>query len=226
MPRPGKLHSRTGCLRCVARRKKCDERLPVCSDCQRIGLTCIWRGKNNLVTHLMSGNKVLNTTQAMMRVHDEQVDYPASPFAALNLSYPQKAVSCGHVPLRTETEHRLLQMLPGFLDMFILPRTRLLQPDYSHEYAVALQTSWVRNALVAFSAFVASARDSSLRLVAYENYQAAVRSVQQIVAWSTYTDVREELLIATLFLGLMEVMFTVLPSRHSNLAASSTTQRT
>lgn len=34
--------SRTGCLNCKIRRKKCDETRPVCKDCERFGKECVW----------------------------------------------------------------------------------------------------------------------------------------------------------------------------------------
>lgn len=37
-----RLHSRTGCVRCKLRRKKCDETKPVCLACQRNRFTCTW----------------------------------------------------------------------------------------------------------------------------------------------------------------------------------------
>ncbi|CAI7582168.1 unnamed protein product [Penicillium viridicatum] len=41
-PRLGHLKSRTGCQRCRARRVKCDESRPVCRDCHRHGMPCIY----------------------------------------------------------------------------------------------------------------------------------------------------------------------------------------
>lgn len=38
-----KLKSRTGCLTCLTRKKKCDELLPRCGQCERLGLSCIPR---------------------------------------------------------------------------------------------------------------------------------------------------------------------------------------
>jgi hypothetical protein len=40
--RPRRTRSKTGCLCCRLRRKKCDERKPVCRRCETGGLTCSW----------------------------------------------------------------------------------------------------------------------------------------------------------------------------------------
>ncbi|KAH7304452.1 fungal-specific transcription factor domain-containing protein [Stachybotrys elegans] len=40
LPKTGHTRSKAGCLSCRRRRKKCDEQLPVCGDCQRLRLEC------------------------------------------------------------------------------------------------------------------------------------------------------------------------------------------
>ena len=40
--RVGHRKSRTGCLKCRSRRVKCDETAPICANCQRLGLQCLY----------------------------------------------------------------------------------------------------------------------------------------------------------------------------------------
>ena len=40
MPRKGHTKSRAGCYNCKRRKVKCDEQLPGCSHCRRIGFSC------------------------------------------------------------------------------------------------------------------------------------------------------------------------------------------
>lgn len=40
-----RTHSKTGCLTCVFRKKKCDEGAPICGSCRRLKLTCVRRGE-------------------------------------------------------------------------------------------------------------------------------------------------------------------------------------
>jgi hypothetical protein len=42
--RPRQTRVKTGCLVCRLRRKKCDERKPICTGCQRNCLICSWAG--------------------------------------------------------------------------------------------------------------------------------------------------------------------------------------
>lgn len=42
-----RLRSKTGCVRCKLRRKKCDENKPVCHACKRNHLSCSWDTQNS-----------------------------------------------------------------------------------------------------------------------------------------------------------------------------------
>lgn len=37
-----RTHSKTGCITCKVRKKRCSEEKPVCSDCARLGYTCVY----------------------------------------------------------------------------------------------------------------------------------------------------------------------------------------
>ncbi|ODQ78200.1 hypothetical protein BABINDRAFT_162869 [Babjeviella inositovora NRRL Y-12698] len=41
-----KRRSKSGCVTCKIRKKKCDELRPTCGDCQRLGKACVWVGKD------------------------------------------------------------------------------------------------------------------------------------------------------------------------------------
>jgi transcriptional activator protein UGA3 len=43
--------SRTGCLSCRARRKRCDGRQPQCQTCIRLNLTCEWQPQRKIITN-------------------------------------------------------------------------------------------------------------------------------------------------------------------------------
>lgn len=46
--------SRTGCLTCRARRKRCDSRRPQCENCTRLNLSCEWQAQRKLVQDAIS----------------------------------------------------------------------------------------------------------------------------------------------------------------------------
>lgn len=43
---PIRKHSKTGCITCKVRKKRCSEDKPVCSDCDRLGFTCMYVPRN------------------------------------------------------------------------------------------------------------------------------------------------------------------------------------
>jgi transcriptional activator protein UGA3 len=49
--------SRTGCLTCRTRRKRCDNRGPQCANCIRLNLTCEWQPQRNLVAESSPASK-------------------------------------------------------------------------------------------------------------------------------------------------------------------------
>jgi Fungal specific transcription factor domain/Fungal Zn(2)-Cys(6) binuclear cluster domain len=56
--RPRKTRARSGCLCCRLRRKKCDERKPICSGCDRNKLLCSWAPKHGQVSDLGWRNRL------------------------------------------------------------------------------------------------------------------------------------------------------------------------
>jgi transcriptional activator protein UGA3 len=49
--------SRTGCLTCRTRRKRCDSRGPQCANCMRLNLTCEWQPQRKLVVESSPASK-------------------------------------------------------------------------------------------------------------------------------------------------------------------------
>ncbi|KAJ4314140.1 hypothetical protein N0V94_006599 [Neodidymelliopsis sp. IMI 364377] len=48
--------SRTGCLTCRARRKRCDNRRPQCENCTRLNLSCEWQAQRKLIQETTSNS--------------------------------------------------------------------------------------------------------------------------------------------------------------------------
>ncbi|KAF9691554.1 hypothetical protein EKO04_010235 [Ascochyta lentis] len=48
--------SRTGCLTCRARRKRCDNRRPHCENCTRLNLSCEWQAQRKLIQDAASNS--------------------------------------------------------------------------------------------------------------------------------------------------------------------------
>ncbi|KAK2743504.1 hypothetical protein FQN57_004801 [Myotisia sp. PD_48] len=52
LSRPRRSRTKTGCLCCRLRRKKCDEERPACQNCQKRGLVCSWLGSKEFAWRL------------------------------------------------------------------------------------------------------------------------------------------------------------------------------
>lgn len=89
--------------------------------------------------------------------------------------------------------------------MLASPKAQNYHIDHSHVFTVALQNLRVRDALVAFTAFMMSPRIGSLRAYAYKHYNMAVGYVQREISNQRHVDKVDELLVITVFLGMMEV---------------------
>jgi transcriptional activator protein UGA3 len=50
--------SRTGCLSCRARRKRCDGRQPQCQTCLRLNITCDWQTRRKIVAETTSNARI------------------------------------------------------------------------------------------------------------------------------------------------------------------------
>lgn len=74
--------SRKGCLTCRSRKRKCDEVKPICSECNRLGLKCVWaksdregRNKSRHDPHALRIDEVYNEEFGVIKVVRGKVDY-------------------------------------------------------------------------------------------------------------------------------------------------------
>lgn len=68
IPRKGHTKSRRGCLNCKRRKVKCQETLPECDHCRRIGLVCEYPDNSHKL--LPEPVKALNSTPMMFSMED------------------------------------------------------------------------------------------------------------------------------------------------------------
>ena len=69
-PRKGHTKSRKGCLTCKRRRVKCQETLPECGNCQRLGLTCQYPNVTRTLTVTPSPSPALQSTPTQFSMDD------------------------------------------------------------------------------------------------------------------------------------------------------------
>lgn len=135
-----KLKSKTGCLTCLTRRKKCDEALPKCGSCRRLHLACVPRG--GVAGSGGSGNLVVNTSLRVALLRG--VGASPTPSPALN--------SADHEPFRNDFERRVTLHCH---DLFNGLCSALAEPTY-HNLDIlrrmCCRSRLVRGAVVAYSA--------------------------------------------------------------------------
>lgn len=163
----------------------------------------MWKNAVHQSVHFFHVNKSLAILETTLRVKDENCDYDIH-LTTLRHTPLGKALS-GFAAIRNDVEHGLISRLSGFLTMLSPARKEAVVESHNHVFAIGLQDLWVRNALVAFAAFAFSARDESLRGLAYNAYQRSIKEVQTRILLPNYAAYSEELLVATMFLGLVEV---------------------
>ncbi|KAF2144891.1 uncharacterized protein K452DRAFT_305852 [Aplosporella prunicola CBS 121167] len=199
---PPRLRTKTGCLTCRKRKKKCDERRPECQICSRLSLACIWDDS----PHEESCNG--EQSAAACRNGDDarptarELLYLAATYAA----QPAKALRA--TPgLRNENEQKLfVYMAEEYMPMLVREYTDPTFADQSHVLTVALGDPCVMDSLLANAClFLASADESySNNDAALKFYAKAVRGLRQNLQDLQVTEADDALLISTTFLGLYE----------------------
>ncbi|KAI5805696.1 fungal-specific transcription factor domain-containing protein [Geopyxis carbonaria] len=215
--------TRSGCVTCKQRRKKCDELLPTCSDCRRLGLVCERPSSVSVAGTGTAGKAVVRvrrsssassgrrphisphaTTLAQVQAHAHAHSNATSTFPHLLLSTlytsctPQEQHLLQHY---THVVSRSLSVVPDDLNAFIT----VFVP-------MALQQPALRYALLGLSATHLKRLHSSFASVATHYRQLAITQANLLlssssssIAVSSADDSVTEGLAAILFLTLQSV---------------------
>lgn len=164
-------------------------------------MNCLWRGDDKARFYLPV-NTALSKVDAIVRARDETCiyAYDIPPSAS-----PHYILSPGYKGIRNETEEMLLTKLGTFLTMLSPSKQDMITASNTHLFCVGLEELWVRDALVAFAAFAFSPRYSNLRSISYKAYERAICQVQYQIRRFDWFEHGDKLLIASLFLGMIEV---------------------
>ena len=212
LPRlPSSLTSICGLTR--RRRKKCDEALPTCGDCARLGLTCLRPSHNPSQNTMRStspstrcsvssagSSSSSSSSSAVARYYLPLPTLQASPFVLYDGSSTQELHLLQHY---THAVARALSVVPDEINAFI----SLFVP-------MALQQPALRHALLGLSAThlkrarsgsaSASASTSEFEVAAVEHQACALALASRLLHLGTH-DAAMEGLAAVLFLCLQEV---------------------
>lgn len=178
---PVRLKSKSGCLTCVARKKKCDEKVPRCGHCERLGLAC--------------------------RSRSTQVHAPVTSTNMREKSVsPQFAISSGYPPFANDLERRITLASSKILSPFV---SRVAVAGFSDMPLLGrfcVQNRLVREAIVAFSLACDPCASETHYKISLRGYQRCIAGLQGVQAHTSQnTEESIFLLTAICFLGLLEV---------------------
>lgn len=182
--RTSALRSKTGCLTCIARRKKCDERRPVCGDCHRLGLKCVSREG--------------------VRRKDEPHSIVTS---ATCVRVQTWTLSNGYQRFHDEAERRLSVECPSVLGAFVSQVAGDEYRNLTFLTNAAIRDVWVRQAVVAFSAaFQPADHDHrSMKEICLRNYHACTQNIRKSLSGPSSYWEADNMIISLTLLGIMEV---------------------
>ncbi|KAF2206796.1 hypothetical protein CERZMDRAFT_119213 [Cercospora zeae-maydis SCOH1-5] len=184
-PERRKLKSKTGCLTCVARRKKCDETPIRCSHCARLNLACMWREGIN-------GNRPRAITSTTLKGGKGPILH-----ATITNGYP---------PFRSELEKQLSMEAPRVLSALV---SCVASPEFRHASMLgtfSTSSCLVRHAIVAFSAHTSGPRSEDSYRLSLKSYQNCITELKSTLSHNVQSSVEQDnhALVAMMFLGLLE----------------------
>lgn len=220
--RPTKsLRTKKGCTICRDRRKKCDERRPICATCERLGLKCQFPNPATLQDRRERGSvnsrwapKVIES-QAQASVSSPSTDNdleiisspsPKSEYAndVLNPSlYPSYfgIVSSARIFLRTNREvHLSTHYFESFLPDNILPEA---YTNFSRIYIG--EEPELRDSMLACSSIHLANRSQQPPVEALKYYTRAVSALRRRLVVGKVNGSEDWLLVTTILLHCFEV---------------------
>ncbi|KAF7192240.1 hypothetical protein HII31_06272 [Pseudocercospora fuligena] len=187
---PAKLKSRSGCLTCVTRKKKCDEAKngspPKCGHCFRLGLACVWRSREQA-----------EGSRASTAISTTNLKAKSPP--------PRLTVSNGYPSFRNDFEKQLTLESSRLLQPLICPTAGPGFEELTLLGSFCTQSQLVRDAVVAFAAHGQASRSTDAYKTSLTSYQSCVKGLQRGLAYEGSSPAeKDQVLAAIFFLGLLE----------------------
>lgn len=194
-----RLRSKTGCLRCRQRKKKCDEMKPECDACRRCGFNCVWPSTDNrsTVDNIIS---IARAPEALSRVD-------------------QPITGHGFPRFQDQTEFSLLRSFETVHQALVVPIGHVERIGLARHVTVALEEVWCRASLTTFTAHILSANSTDQRLAssALASYNSAVSHVRDRLKSHGLLYRGKDLMsimIAIILLAFTQVVLLQIPSFH------------
>lgn len=193
---PSKARSRTGCLPCRTRRKKCDEALPSCSNCIRLDLTCLRPGTDTKVsmTNLKGKSISANSINTIRNLSRSYVDTPAPP----------KTISNGFSAFDSDLERMASCASSSTFRHFTAPMSSPAFQNLEWLGTLVVHVPLARDAYLALAATGETPTTNQERGMVLRYYQRCVSRLKE--AWITDSLFKSDAaLVAVFFLALVGV---------------------
>ncbi|KAI3532258.1 hypothetical protein CSPX01_13570 [Colletotrichum filicis] len=176
--RKGSKHDKTGCLTCRYRRKKCVENtFPICGTCSRLNLKCVRSTARDVVptTWVEQKKSTLQATQALRPSTRDNSHEPLSSCFPLLASPP--GVDQGEPPQKRQVMRYYITVLSHFLTA-----SEQFNSFLSEFLPMAMESSVLYDALVAFASGHLSLTNESYRVSALEAHSTAITNLATALA--------------------------------------------
>ncbi|CAF9908427.1 MAG: hypothetical protein GOMPHAMPRED_006160 [Gomphillus americanus] len=153
--RVGHRKSRTGCLKCRSRRVKCDETAPICANCQRLGLQCLYPSKPK--SSMKSTDAPLTSNAEISKASIPERTIKSSSNST-NLPTPLSSEYEKDIPSTSSGSRMELRLLHAFMSRVVPTTTSILassewrQVWFTDMPRIAFDHDNLLYALLAFSA--------------------------------------------------------------------------
>lgn len=199
---PPRLRTKTGCLNCLRRRKKCDETHPSCSLCTRLDDSCTWRP----AVTVQSGHRTSNASS----VSDVTANSEYSSSDGDPTFHSEARTALGHQPSQpmlqeSDKQYHPLNVVPSFLSMFVTPMAKSSYKDAAPWLRIIMKEEWARKAIMAFGSAWIALRNKELIVPCYKLYGSAVAGLRESIKKGELDQHSRTAFAASYFLGLFEV---------------------
>lgn len=198
---PPRLRTKTGCRSCLSRRKKCDEKKPICAACERLHLYCSYRASPGATASPEPSDLASPVLQEKAAATQEEQILACSP--------QRTSLSFRHSGLTTERDWNVFQYASTrFIRLVISPDATSEYRDATLVFAVGFDEPWVMHAALAPAALHASCDALMPKEDAILYSQSALQGLRHALqSRGNLSSSKENMtfLAASIFLGLFEV---------------------
>lgn len=200
------LRSKLGCERCRLRRKKCDERKPICENCERLKLVCTWSARRQAL--VCEDNTLLSQPMGDVDPLRPHLFYERVSSFTLYGTCITSLLYSGYAPFypprRTPRIEHITSLYENHVVDFHSKRAHMHATEeiYPSEHEI------VMNALATFSFCVLvtmNVPNSSSLESMLSTYEQTLLTLHRHLQVSDGSDKSMAVLISTNFLGLVEV---------------------